>query len=302
MQDFFDFMYEFTSNRIVKTIIVILVATVLYIVAKLIMDKVVEKTLGISNKKNKERTRKKSKSFIIVINSFIKYIFVIVVTLIILEVNGVNITSLITGLGIVSVIIGLAVQESLKDMLSGKNIISYNYFQVGDVIKFEDYIGKVVSIDIKTTKIRDIYTDSLVTISNRNIANVEVLSDKMFIRIPAPYGESLDRMDKVFTKIVKETLKLEKVKDCKFLGLREFKNSNIDYMISVICNPEHRPSVLRQVHGIVKNIFDHENIAIPFNQLDVHLDDIRVEDMNKEEVKEVEKKVKEKVNKKLKNK
>jgi small-conductance mechanosensitive channel len=90
---------------------------------------------------NYKKNRKKRNIFIVA-NSILKYFLGIISLLIILDINGVNISSLVAGLGVVGIIVGLALQDALKDIIMGKNIITGHFFQVGDVIKYKEITGK----------------------------------------------------------------------------------------------------------------------------------------------------------------
>ena len=76
---------------------------------------------------------------------------------------------MLAGVGIVSVIIGLAIQDALKDIIRGFSILSEEYFSVGDVVTYGDITGKVLVLGLKTTKIKDISTENIISIANRNI-------------------------------------------------------------------------------------------------------------------------------------
>ena len=94
---------------------------------------------------------------------------------------GFNVTSFIAGLGVVSVIVGLAVQDALKDIIMGFNIIVDNYYSVGDIIKIGDVEGKVVELGVKATKLKDINTDNILVIANRNISQALRISDQLVV-------------------------------------------------------------------------------------------------------------------------
>ena len=59
----------------------------------------------------------------------LKVLVILCVVLTILQINGVNVTSMIAGLGIASAIIGLAFQDLLKDVITGVHIVTDNFFQ-----------------------------------------------------------------------------------------------------------------------------------------------------------------------------
>ena len=58
---------------------------------------------------------------------------------ILLNLYGVNTTSLIAGLGIAGVALAFGLQEALKDIVSGIGIIMDNYFVVGDVVDYNGF-------------------------------------------------------------------------------------------------------------------------------------------------------------------
>lgn len=155
------------NTNLAKSVIIIIVAMILYNIMKGIADKTVTATMKIAKK-----DRKKQNS-VIVFNSIMKYIFGIVVLILLLEVNGVNVSSLIASLGIVGIVVGLAIQDALKDLIAGKNIISDHFFEAGDVIKYNGITGKVISLGLKTTKIQDLDTNDIVSITNRHIEQAE---------------------------------------------------------------------------------------------------------------------------------
>ena len=70
-------------------------------------------------------------------------------TLILLNLYGVNTTSLIAGLGIAGAVLGLALQDALKDIFNGLSIIFDNYFVVGDLVDYNGFVGTVTDFGLK---------------------------------------------------------------------------------------------------------------------------------------------------------
>lgn len=75
---------------------------------------------------------------------------------------GINITALVTGLGIGGIAIALAVQNILGDLLASLSIILDKPFQVGDFIIIDDLMGTVEHIGLKTTRMRSLSGEQLV--------------------------------------------------------------------------------------------------------------------------------------------
>lgn len=250
-----------------KTIISLFIVILAILLYKIVNDGIIK---NAEKGKLKFLSSNKSKTYIRLINNINRYIFIIATFLLILKINGVNVTSMLAGVGIIGIIIGFAIQDALKDIIKGFDIISDSYYQVGDVIKFDDVTGKVLSIGLKTTKLQDIYTLNIVSISNRNIEKVEVVSNLINIDIPFPYELKVDETLKVIDNIVDRIKKLDKVNECEYRGLNNISSSSLDYQIKVYCKPIDKVQIRRDCLGCIVKTLEDNNIQIPYNQLDIH--------------------------------
>ncbi|MBD3161924.1 MAG: mechanosensitive ion channel [Candidatus Eisenbacteria bacterium] len=75
---------------------------------------------------------------------------------------GIDVTALITGLGIGGIAIALAVQNILGDLFSSLSIILDKPFLVGDFLIIDDLLGTVETIGLKTTRIRSLSGEQLI--------------------------------------------------------------------------------------------------------------------------------------------
>ena len=99
-------------------------------------------------------------------------VFVIVMVLA-LDNFGVNVTALVTGLGITGIAVALAVQNILGDLLAALAIAFDKPFAVGDEITVNDITGRVEKVGLKTTRLR------LGTGEEVSIANAEVMKTRL---------------------------------------------------------------------------------------------------------------------------
>jgi len=81
---------------------------------------------------------------------------------------GVNVTTLITGLGIGGIAVALALQNVLGDLLASLSIVLDKPFVIGDAITVDTLTGTVESIGLKTTRLRSVSGEQLV-ISNGDL-------------------------------------------------------------------------------------------------------------------------------------
>lgn len=101
----------------------------------------------------------------------ILWILVIVTTL--KSVFGIEITPLITGLGVSGIAVALAVQNILGDLLAALAIVFDKPFDVGDTIGVDQITGTVEHIGLKTTRIRSVTGEQII------IGNGDLLKSRL---------------------------------------------------------------------------------------------------------------------------
>ncbi len=263
MDDFVKTLTKVLSNNLVKSVIIIIASLILY--------KVLSNILLNKTKKIKAIESNKGQTYVKLANSVLKYLFIIITFIIVLQTNNINVTSMIAGLGLVGAGIVLAVQDALKDIIRGFSIISDGYFKVGDVVKYGDIEGKVLVLGLKSTKIKALSSGNIISISNRNIEQIEVVSNNVYFNIPLAYELKQDKIDKVLKEIVDRINKIENIKECKYLGPNNLNDSSIDYLIGIELNDNEKK--LQSRRNAIKEILltlEDNKIEIPFNQLDIH--------------------------------
>ena len=264
MEKITEFLDKLFHTQIVSSIIIVIVSLALYRGLIYIMNKSEERD------KLKLLENKKNRTYLKLVKSLIRYIFIIITVLILLQVNGVNVSSLLAGVGILGAIVGLAIQDWLKDIIRGSSILSDSYFSVGDIVKYNDIEGKVLVIGLKTTKIQDIKTGNIISIANRNIEQIEVVSNFSYINIPLPYELPVENAEKVINKIVQKANEVEIINSCKYLGINELADSSIKYLIEIDSNLYSKLKARRELIRITLLELEKEGISVPYNQIDVH--------------------------------
>lgn len=255
-------MENILNEKAFVTLIIFIITLIIVILEQNVIKKV--------EKRDSQKDEKKKNTYINIIGKIIKYITLILGIVWMLQENGINVSSVLAGLGIVSVITGFALQDALKDLIMGLNILADNYFSIGDVVKINDIIGKVVYFSLKTTKIKDIENENLYIIANRNIDRTLIISTQLDIDLSVAYEEKTDKVEDVLNTIVEEAKNNEKIYDIKYLGINEFSESAIKYKIRIWCEPEDTFYVKRYVNKIVRIRFENNNITIPYTQIDIH--------------------------------
>jgi small-conductance mechanosensitive channel len=100
-----------------------------------------------------------------------------VVFLLLLDNFGVDVTALVTGLGIGGVAVALAVQKILSDLFASVSIVLDKPFQVGDLIVLDTFVGTVEEIGLKTTRVKSLSGERIV-FSNSDLVNARLRNFK----------------------------------------------------------------------------------------------------------------------------
>lgn len=140
----------------------------------------------------------------------------IILILIGLDNLGVDITTLIAGLGISGIAVALALQNILGDLFASFSIVFDKPFVIGDFIIIDDYMGTVEHIGLKTTRIRSLSGEQLI-FSNADLLKSRIRNYKRMFerrvvfslgvvyqtpydkitRIPEMIRQAVDKNDKV---------------------------------------------------------------------------------------------------------
>lgn len=126
---------------------------------------------------------------------------------------GYNVSTLIAGLGIGGIAIALAAQTILGDLFSYFVIFFDKPFEIGDFIIVDDKMGIVEHIGIKTTRLRTLEGDQLVS-SNTFLTNARVHNYKrmekrrVVFKLGVTYQTSYQKLIEI-PKMVKDIIQLE---------------------------------------------------------------------------------------------
>lgn len=264
MEQFIEFI---TKKEVIGTVITLFTAYISYHLITFIADKFV-----IRSKTEFERKRKRT--VISLLKAVVKWLILLLAAIIILDMFGINVSSIVASLGIASAVGALSFQDTLKDIISGSAIIMDNYFVVGDFVRYNDFTGQIIEFGLKSTKIMNVDGEVLV-IANRNISEVVNLSQKTasaLIKIPTAYEEKSTKVDKVLNEVLEEILEWETVNKTKtaYLGIVELSDSAVIYGIRIYCSPGQIWSYKWATLRLIKEKYEKHKIKIPYNQIEVH--------------------------------
>lgn len=209
-----------------------------------------------------------------VLTGIFQALIVIAAVITVLQINGVNVTSALTGLGIAGAVAGLAVQDALKDAIMGIHIISDRFFSVGDVVKYKDTEGVVIDFNIRSTTIKDTDNGTVITICNRNISEITRMpkSTVTNLDLPISYEEDYKHVNRTFEDICKKIQQFDGIDNCLYKGVQDFGTSAVIYRLQFSCLPEKRFELRRACLKTAQKELTDANIKIPYDLLVVHND------------------------------
>jgi len=169
------------------------------------------------------------------IGFFGKFVLWSALFIIALQNLGINVTSLIAGVGIGGIAIALAVQNILGDLFASVSIMLDKPFVVGDFIIVDEHRGNVENIGLKTTRVRSLSGEQLVFSNNdllsSRIKNYKQMQERRILfTIGVTYDTPSEKLESI-PIIIKEIIdKLEKTRFDR-AHFKEFGDFSLNYEI-----------------------------------------------------------------------
>jgi MscS family membrane protein len=210
-----------------------------------------------------------------------RYIIWFIGFLLVLSYLEIDITPLIAGAGIFGLAVALAAQDLISNFFGGALILVDKPFKVHDRIKVDGYLGDVISIGPRSTRIKTL-DYQLLTIPNSKIANSVITNYampdiKLKVKIPVSvaYGSDVKRVKEILNGIADEATKnshhilSDPAPSVYFL---EYAASSLDFMLVLWARELNLAwDVKDYINFRIDERFTEEGIEIPFPQMDVHL-------------------------------
>lgn len=184
---------------------------------------------------------------------------------------GITPGKLITVLGIGSIAVGFAFKDIFENFMAGIVVLLRNVIEIGDVIEWSDYVGRVEDITIRDTHLREL-DGRLVIIPNAKLFQdpVEILTDRKQRRVSlacgVAYGEDVDESRAVIERAVRSCDSVIAEGRPVEVFARAFGSSSIDFEIRwwTGSSPVEQKRSTDQVVAAVKRALDEAGIEIPF--------------------------------------
>lgn len=188
---------------------------------------------------------------------------------------GMNINSLVAALASAGVALGLGLQGSISQLVSGIMIIINKPFKKGDFIEIKGICGTISGIYIMYTVLHTV-DNKKVIIPNSDITSNYLVNysaeelRRCDVNISISYSDDISLAKSVITGIAESCPSVIKNPE-PFVCVLSHDASAIILQLRVWCNSSDYWDTFFYIQENTKSALDKNGIAIPFNQLDVHI-------------------------------
>ncbi|MFL1897430.1 mechanosensitive ion channel family protein [Aquimarina sp. 2-A2] len=252
----------------VYTIVIVLL---IYLTTKLILW-VIKQALF-----RKRRFKKLNKGSAYALLQIIRYVLWIIAIGFILETVGVKVTVLIAGSAALLVGIGLGLQQTFNDVISGIILLSEQSIKIDDVLEIDGDVVKIQSIGLRTSKglntsdISIIIPNSLITTNKVINWSHQTRKTRFRIDVGVAYGSDVDLVIKILEESAFEHPDISD-RELTEARLVNFGNSSLDFQVLFFSKNIFRINKVKSdIRRIINKKFLQNKIAIPFPQMDVHV-------------------------------
>lgn len=224
----------------------------------------------------KHSQRKIDKGNAYALYQIFRYVIWVISFALILEAFGISITVLLAGSAALLVGIGLGLQQTFNDVVSGFILLSERSIKVGDILEIDGDVVTIQEIGLRTSKglnrdeISIIIPNSLITTNKVINWSHQSRLTRFKINVGVAYGSDISLVCKVLEDCTRnhEDVSGKHEIDIRF---QDFGNSSLDFVVLFYSKSIFRiEKVKSDIRKSIDESFRENNITIPFPQVDLH--------------------------------
>ena len=200
------------------------------------------------------------------IRSFINYILIAVSIFLALNFLGVDTSTLLASLGLLSLAISLGAKDIVADILFGIGVVFEGTYSVGDVIEVGGFKGRVIEINIRTTKLLGPHNE-IKTINNSNVNNVLNLSKKTSFCTVKFTADATDPLGEIEAMLARELPAYKEkipglISGPRYLGVTGIADGRITLEIIAEAKEENLHAVGRGMNRMLQSLYERGLIDV----------------------------------------
>tara|TARA_R110002033_G_scaffold19583_1_gene50120 strand:+ start:383 stop:1258 length:876 start_codon:yes stop_codon:yes gene_type:complete len=206
----------------------------------------------------------------------IKYVIWVIAIGLILESVGIKVTILIAGSAALLVGVGLGLQQTFNDVISGIILLSEKSIKINDILEIDGDVVEIQEIGLRTSRglnrsdIAIIIPNSLITTNKVINWSHQKKKTRFKVGVGVAYGSDVDLVVRILEESVLEHPDFD---DTKMIEGRfvNFGNSSLDFEVLFFSENVFRiEKVKSDIRKIINRKFSENKIVIPFPQMDLH--------------------------------
>ncbi len=241
------------------------------VVACVIISTLVKKAIDRMN----QRVQNFDETLVPIVKTSFSYLVYTIGLIIILDIFGVNTTSIVALLGTIGLAIGFALKDTLSNIAAGIMLLILRPFRVGDTIEYGSYAGKVIEINMFTT-ILETADGIYVSSPNGSIwgGSVKNFSKngkrRMTISVGIGYNDSIDKGVEVLMSLIKDEKRIldEPIPQTVVVA---HADSSVNLELRCWAHVDDFWPTYWDINKKVKHEIEAAGLSIPFPQRDVHI-------------------------------
>lgn len=209
------------------------------------------------------------------INQLFKYFLYVFAILIALQTMQINLTILLGGAAALLVGIGLGLQQTFNDLISGIILLSERSVEVGDVLEVSGRVGTVRRIGLRTSLVETRENTTIIMPNSKLIGDVvtnwshDEDKARFKVSVGVAYGTDTALVKKLLLQVAQEHPKALK-RPAPFVRFANFGDSSLDFELLFWTRDFARiEDAKSDMRFQIDKLFRENNITIPFPQRDV---------------------------------
>ena len=269
MSNFFNFPL-FSYNDFTLTPGTVFLVIFIYLMARLLVFIITRKILTRWLRRRKVDVGRRY-----AIRQIVTYLIYFIAILMMLQTIGLKFTALLAGSAALLVGIGIGLQHTFNDLVSGLILLIDASVEVGDVICISETIGRVKQITLRTTEI-ETRDESIKIIPNSKLVQNELVNwshSQVSARFEIMVGVSYDSDVELVTELILQAARVHPkvVKEPEpRVKLVNFGQSSIDFLLQFYSTEYFRIEVVKSdIRYKVVDLFRQNDVTFPFIQNDI---------------------------------
>lgn len=254
------------------------ISSLMALVFVFILARVIDVVISVWGKEFAKKTKSRIDDVLLpLFHKSTKVIFVIIALMWVLRIWEVNITPYLAGAGILGLVLGMALQDSLKNILGGVSLILDKNFSIGDAVRLESgELGTIKDIGLRSTKMLT-YDNEVIFIPNGQLANMRIHNYmkpntriRKLVDFSVEYGTSPEKVKKVVLEAMK---KIKDIYDEPYMDviLTEMGDSGLKFQARFWADWENAYDKWLEVTEKIYGALGEAKMGIPFPTRTVYL-------------------------------